>query len=143
MYSEYKRTSGTETGTMVAERTLARARLALSVLGTMWTSRPSRDEVRVAQPERLAEGEAHAGLCQKRQQKAVPQVLASRQDRHDLAWLQGARSARCGTCSFTGLTGMGRPLVTWCRNGLYEPRLIRRQATSSAATESPVRAWWS
>jgi hypothetical protein len=39
MYSEYKRTSGADTGTTAAERTLARARLALLARGTMCTSR--------------------------------------------------------------------------------------------------------
>ena len=39
MYSEYSRTSGAETGTTAAERTFARAPFALSVRGTMRTSR--------------------------------------------------------------------------------------------------------
>src|SRR5215472_4348438 len=39
MYSEYRRTSGTETGTTTAERTLARAPFALPARGTMRTSR--------------------------------------------------------------------------------------------------------
>ncbi len=58
----------------------------------------------------------------------------------ELARVEAMTALACGTCSFTGLTGMGRPLVTWCRNGLYEPRLIRRHETSSAATLRPVRA---
>src|SRR6266480_4004081 len=39
MYSEYRRTSGAETGTTAAERSLARAPLALPARGTICTSR--------------------------------------------------------------------------------------------------------
>ena len=47
------------------------------------------DEVAVMQPQRLAG--PHPRLGQQREQETVPQVLAGRQDRHDLRGLQGAR----------------------------------------------------
>ncbi len=64
MYSEYRRTSGVETGITAAERTFARALFALSALGTMWTSRlretksqwrsPSAWPARIPSPEVLS-----------------------------------------------------------------------------------------
>ena len=89
MYSEYRRTSGAETGTTAAERTFARAPFALSGPGHDMHLALAGDEVAVPQPERLAD--PHPGLGQQRQQEPVPQVLARRQDRHDLPGLQGAR----------------------------------------------------
>ena len=90
MYSEYNRTSGAETGTTTGERTLARARLALSARGTMCTSRLCETKSGVAQAERLAH--PHACFCQQRQQEPVPQVLGGcGQDGDNLLGCQGAR----------------------------------------------------
>ena len=61
------------------------------------------------QPQRLAG--PHARLGQQQEQEAVPQVLAGRQDRHDLRGSKVHGACR-GTGSFTGRTGMARPLVT-------------------------------
>ena len=69
MYSEYRRTSGADTGSTDVERTLARAPLALSARGTMCISLPA-DEIAVAQAEGLAD--THPGLGQKCHQEPVP-----------------------------------------------------------------------
>src|SRR5215467_8186496 len=90
-YSEYRRTSGVETGITAAARTFARAPLALSALGTMCTSRVRETKPACRSPS--AWPTRTPGLGQQRQQEAVQQVLTGHQDRHDLPRFQGVRAA--------------------------------------------------
>ena len=119
MYSEYSRTSGAETGTTTGERTLARARLALSARGTMCTSRlcETKSEWRSpsAWPTRMP-----VSANKDNKNRSLRCSVAARTA--TICSGSKVRGAWRGTCSFTGRTGMGFPLVTWCKNGLYEPR---------------------
>ena len=109
MYSEYRRTSGVETGITAAERTFARALFALSALGTMWTSRlretKSAWRSPSAWPTRMpvsASGDSRKRSRRCSQAARIATICPGSR----------VRGARWGTCSFTGRTGIGRPLVT-------------------------------
>ena len=115
MYSEYKRTSGVDTGITAASRSLARAPLALSGRATMRISRlrltksPCRRPS--ACPTRIPVSASSANKNRSRSRSQAARIAAT-------CPASRVRGTRRVTISLTGLTGIGRPLVTWCRNGL-------------------------
>ena len=109
MYSEYRRTSGAETGTTAAERTFARAPFALSARGTMCTSRlrETKSQCRSpsAWPTRIPVSASSDSRNRSRRCSHAARIAT-------ICPGSKVRGARRGTCSFTGRTGTGRPLVT-------------------------------
>ena len=109
MYSEYSRTSGADTGTTAAERTFARAPFALPARGTMCTSRLRETKSACRSPSAWpARIPVSASSDSKNRSRRCSQAARMA----TICPGSRVREARRGTCSFTGRTGMGRPLVT-------------------------------